>query len=561
MATHWRMRGNAPCLIPDDGRVNVCYTGTLLPLGVETLRAVLLAARRVIEQHPQLHDRLRFYFFGTSNQSASTEYRVMAHARECGVEDIVHEHPARLDYLEALAALRQASALLLMGSSEAHYTASRFSPLLADRPTLAVYHEASTVVDIFSAAAPCRQVISYPRRRASSRPRRRSHCCGDDGNRRGSRTASSHVPRGVGALVGVHTRSPSCGGLRWSGRMTTPCRVTFVQTHPIQYMAPWFRYIAEHRPDVELTVLYGSTPTADQQGVGFGESFSWDVALLEGYRHSVLSAPAAGRRFDSESFTGVDVGGLDETIAATRPDVVVVPGWHSIYYMRAIAACRSAGIPVLYRGDSSLLSAPRGFKRYVWPVRTRMALSKFDGFLSVGTRIREYLRHFAIPAPLIFDSPHAVDNEYFANASRPMQNAERDTARRELGAGPDDFLVLFAGKFIERKRPADVILRRRSTRSRRGRRDGGQRGVDDRDTGGCRAGGRSRHLVRLSTSQACPGRSPRLIAAGAQRVESWGLIVNEALAPGRRVCVVSDGVCLRARSRARRCVGYVHAAR
>ena len=145
--------------------------------------------------------------------------------------------------------------------------------------------------------------------------------------------------------------------------MTTPCRVTFVQTHPIQYMAPWFRYIAEHRPDVELTVLYGSTPTAHQQGVGFGESFLWDATLLEGYRSSVLLPPAAGRRFDSESFTGVDTGRLDEAIAATRPDVVVVPGWHSIYYVRAIAACRRAGIPVLYRGDSSLLSAPGGLAR------------------------------------------------------------------------------------------------------------------------------------------------------------------------------------------------------
>src|SRR5207237_9830399 len=28
-------------LIPDDGRVNLCYTGTLLPLGVAALRAVL----------------------------------------------------------------------------------------------------------------------------------------------------------------------------------------------------------------------------------------------------------------------------------------------------------------------------------------------------------------------------------------------------------------------------------------------------------------------------------------------------------------------------------------
>jgi len=324
--------------------------------------------------------------------------------------------------------------------------------------------------------------------------------------------------------------------------MTTPCRVTFVQTHPIQYMAPWFRYIAEHRSDVELTVLYGSMPTADQQGVGFGESFSWDVALLEGYRYSVLSAPAVGRRFDSESFSGVDVGGLDETIAATRPDVVVVPGWHSIFYVRAIAACRSAGIPVLYRGDSSLLSAPHGFKRYAWAVRTRIALSKFDGFLSVGTRIREYLQHFGIPAPLIFDSPHAVDSEYFANASRLMQSAARDTARRELGAGPDDFLVLFAGKFVERKRPADVI----SAAARLGpdavvAMAGNGELMTATRAAAERAGVRVTWCGFLNQS----GMSRALAAADCvavpSRWESWGLIVNEALASGTP-CVVSDGV-------------------
>ena len=128
-------------LIPDDGRVNICYTGTLLPLGVATLRAVLAAARASIDRDPRLADRLRFYFFGTSNQSGGGEARVLPHARELGVAHLVHEHPARLDYLDALDALRQASALLLLGSSEPHYTPSKVFPaLLANRPLLAVYH-------------------------------------------------------------------------------------------------------------------------------------------------------------------------------------------------------------------------------------------------------------------------------------------------------------------------------------------------------------------------------------------------------------------------------------
>ena len=157
-------RAHGPRLIPDDGRVNICYTGTLLPLGIESLRAVLRAARVAVDREPSLGRRVRFYFFGTSNQTQGTEERVMPHARELGVESLVHEHPARLDYLDALAVLRQASALLLMGSSEPHYTPSKVFPaLLANRPLLALYHEQSTVIPMLQSAArpPAARTVTF----------------------------------------------------------------------------------------------------------------------------------------------------------------------------------------------------------------------------------------------------------------------------------------------------------------------------------------------------------------------------------------------------------------
>jgi len=157
-------RARGPRLIPDDGRVNICYTGTLLPLGIESLRAVLRAARVAVDREPSLGRRVRFYFFGTSNQTQGTEERVMPHARELGVESLVHEHPARLDYLDALAVLRQASALLLMGSSEPHYTPSKVFPaLLANRPLLALYHEQSTVIPMLQSAArpPAARTVTF----------------------------------------------------------------------------------------------------------------------------------------------------------------------------------------------------------------------------------------------------------------------------------------------------------------------------------------------------------------------------------------------------------------
>jgi hypothetical protein len=157
-----------PSLIPRDGRLNICYTGTLLPLGVATLRAVLAGARALIERDSQLSDRLRFYFFGTSNQTTGGAARVLPHARELGVEHLIREHPARLDYFDALDALQQADALLLLGSSERHYTPSKVFPaLLANRPMVAVYHQESPVVDLLRAAAPppAAHVITFDDRR------------------------------------------------------------------------------------------------------------------------------------------------------------------------------------------------------------------------------------------------------------------------------------------------------------------------------------------------------------------------------------------------------------
>jgi len=162
-------RPTHPTLIPRDGRVNICYTGTLLPLGIGTLRAVLAGTRALLERDPQLADRVRFYFFGTSNQTTDATPRVLPHARELGVEHLVHEQPARLDYLDALDALRQADALLLLGSSERHYTPSKVFPaLLAGRPLMAVYHQESTVIDMLRTAAPppASHVITFDDRRS-----------------------------------------------------------------------------------------------------------------------------------------------------------------------------------------------------------------------------------------------------------------------------------------------------------------------------------------------------------------------------------------------------------
>jgi glycosyltransferase involved in cell wall biosynthesis len=132
-----------------DRRVHLCYVGTLLPTGVAVLATFLGALRRLCDKAPNIADRIRVHFFGTSNQSRGDRERVIPVAQQYGVAHLVTEHPGRLDYLDALSVLTSASAIVLLGSTEPHYTASKLYPaLLARRPVVALFHEASSVVEI-----------------------------------------------------------------------------------------------------------------------------------------------------------------------------------------------------------------------------------------------------------------------------------------------------------------------------------------------------------------------------------------------------------------------------
>jgi hypothetical protein len=140
-----------------------CYVGTLLPLGVETVRAFLRALAR--RRARGGIGSARFHFVGTSNQSTGALVpRVLPLAVEAGVADLVMEHPARVPFLEALRLLVHADGILLFGSTEAHYTPSKLFPALwAGRPLLASYHAASSALRILAEAAdPARTVtIAY----------------------------------------------------------------------------------------------------------------------------------------------------------------------------------------------------------------------------------------------------------------------------------------------------------------------------------------------------------------------------------------------------------------
>ena len=139
-----------PLVDPDDDTIDVVYAGRGGHDMATAARGVFGALRRGRDEQPSLFGRVRMYFVGTSYApTGEGEKTIEPIAEEYGVADAVTERTDRIPYFQSLRLLRDADHLVVPGSDDPDYTASKLYPyILSRRPVLAVFHENSSVVDI-----------------------------------------------------------------------------------------------------------------------------------------------------------------------------------------------------------------------------------------------------------------------------------------------------------------------------------------------------------------------------------------------------------------------------
>jgi len=267
-------------------------------------------------------------------------------------------------------------------------------------------------------------------------------------------------------------------------------KLAIICTHPIQYYSPWFRSLAEQAPrlglapsdlpppilksrsavdsfsasagelrfggneavDFSFEVFYAHRQTAKGQAeAGFGVEFEWDVPLLEGYPHRFLKN--VSQRPGLERFGGCDCPEIGEILVREGFTHVLLIGWHKKVFWQAFWAAKTAGIKVLSRGDSQLGITNSLLKRAVKFLLYRFLLPRFDAHLFVGQRNFAYLRNYGVPKDRLFFSPHFVDNQWWAG--RAAAAADSIKMKMKIKEGATTFL--FAGKFIPKKRVSDLL--------------------------------------------------------------------------------------------------------
>lgn len=339
--------------------------------------------------------------------------------------------------------------------------------------------------------------------------------------------------------------------------------IAVLTTHPIQYQVPVWKLLAK-RARVPFKVYFlcdqGLRPRHDPD---FGRPVAWDIDLTSGYDHEFLDA-IVGKRQSSFWWLRLKAD-LARRLKATGAQVLWVQGWQIAAYWQAVWQARNTGLRTWLRGETNLRSSRGGWRRHLRELALKQFFSKIDEFLYIGSANRQFYVAHHIESARLHSAPYCVENARFASQAE-RGRTERAAIRVRWKIPPDAACVLFAGKLIPKKRPLELVLAAEALKSG--------------------SAHRSMHLLFAGTGELLPevrhrcrvaydfegaavdnlgGDDSRVTASFAgflnqseiadayaaadclalpsEATETWGLVVNEAMASGLPAVVSAGAGC------------------
>ena len=226
---------------------------------------------------------------------------------------------------------------------------------------------------------------------------------------------------------------------------------------------------------------------------------------------------------------------LQSLITANVPEVIVTVGWADAAYLELLWLAQGCGIPLVVVSDSRIIDMPRHpFKEWL----KSQLLHGYSAALVAGSQSRQYLLKLGFNAEAIFQPWDVVDNLLFAQmaAQRPPPP-------------PQERPFLCVGRFISEKNHALLLRAFRMYQLQGGSRPlliVGCGPLESEILGGC-ADLPDPGAVSVVPFEQFEQLGLRYAQAHAlilsSQKDTWGLVVNEAMAAGLPVIVSSACGC------------------
>jgi glycosyltransferase involved in cell wall biosynthesis len=226
-------------------------------------------------------------------------------------------------------------------------------------------------------------------------------------------------------------------------------KLAIITTHPIQYYAPVFKLLAQQL-DIKVFYTWGKQVLDKKYDPGFKQEIKWDIPLLDGYNYHFTQNTAndAG----SHHFKGIINPHLINEINDFGADAILVYGHAYDSHLKVMRYFKGK-IPVYFRGDSTLLDKRTGIKIFFKYFYLNWVYKHIDYAFYVGIANKAYFKKYGLAEKNLINAPHAIDNNRFEN---PKVN-EALSIRTKLGLKETDILILYAGKFEDKKNPKILL--------------------------------------------------------------------------------------------------------
>ncbi len=218
-----------------------------------------------------------------------------------------------------------------------------------------------------------------------------------------------------------------------------------IEKQPVQYRAPLYAEI-ERRHLGAIQVIYQSsgavTQTTDKE---FGDSFSWDIPLLEGYSYEILEHPRKRlthlwKKLNQRSIDGILLTDFDSRISQI-----------------ALICSVLLGKPLWLRMETQDEAFQRSeLKSTIRSHLYQLIYSVFSRALFIGKLNRQHYENHGFSPHQLFRVPYIVSNPT-GELSIPDKQQKREQIRKKYNISSSAKVVSFFGKLIPKKNPGLIL--------------------------------------------------------------------------------------------------------
>lgn len=144
-----------------------------------------------------------------------------------------------------------------------------------------------------------------------------------------------------------------------------------------------------------------------------------------------------------------------QRLVKLNPDVVIVPGWTDLNSFIGAIYCKFFDRKLVLRSESTKYE--KSWRRTVFMPLTKFMVHSANAYTASGTRARDYLIALGALKEKIFIGYSTIDVKRFSKDSK-LSLKQKIELRKKLGIGRNDKVIMFNGQLILRKGVYDLLV-------------------------------------------------------------------------------------------------------